>query len=72
MVAVPTVMAFTVPGGATVVATVVLLLLHVPPPVASLSTEDRPVHALSVPVIAAGCAFTVRLVIATQPVPGTV
>ena len=72
MVAVPTAPALTGPGGATVAATVVLLLLHVPKGVASLNCEDKPVHELMVPVIAAGCVFTVRLVIDTHPVTGTV
>jgi hypothetical protein len=46
-----------------IVPTVVLLLLHVPPGVASLRTVVRPWHTAALPVIGAiGITFTVVVV----------
>ena len=50
------------------VASEVLLLLHVPPAVALLSVTDAPVHNPAVPFIAVGIAFTVAVVVTEQPV----
>ena len=50
------------------VATPVLLLLHTPPLVASVSVVAKPTHTFVVPPIAAGFGLTVKLVIAIQPV----
>jgi hypothetical protein len=49
------------------VAAVVLLLLHVPGPVASLRLVIDPEHTLNVPVIVAGTGFTVTVVALVQP-----
>jgi len=50
------------------VASVVLLLLQVPPVVALLSVVVRPAHTLVVPLIAAGSGLTVNAVVMLQPV----
>ena len=50
------------------VAIAVLLLLHTPPEVASVSVVVRPTHTFVVPPIAAGFGLTVKLVTAKQPV----
>jgi len=50
-----------------IVAIVVLLLLQVPPTVASASVVVKPGHTVVVPVIAAGNAFTVNVVVALHP-----
>ena len=42
------------------VATLVLLLLHVPPPVADGSVVVAPSHTMPVPIIADGKALTVN------------
>lgn len=52
---------FTVPSA-------VLLLLQVPPVVASVSVVVDPAHTLLVPAIAAGVALTVTGVLIKQPV----
>jgi hypothetical protein len=53
---------------ADIVATAVLLLLHVAPVVALLSNEVDPRHNEVAPVITAGLAFTVTAAIELQPV----
>ncbi len=55
-----------------IVATVILLLLHVPPPVALLRVVVAPKQILIEPVINAGVAFTVIIALRTQPVTGAV
>ena len=50
------------------VAMVVVPLVHVPPPVASLKVVARPAQTLAVPVIDDGKGFTVTTFEATQPV----
>jgi hypothetical protein len=50
------------------VATVVTLLLHVPPGVASLKIVVRPEHMVVLPVIGRGTEFTVMVTVAVQPV----
>ena len=50
------------------VATAVLLLLHMPPGVTSLSVVEKPGQTLVVPVIDAGFGFTVTGETVLQPV----
>lgn len=52
-----------------IVATGVLPELQVPLPVASASVLVAPRHPIAVPVIAAGRAFTVTVVVCVQPPP---
>lgn len=58
-----------IPLAEPIVAWAVLLLLHVPPPVASVSVEVNPKQIAVVPLIAPGAVFTVSVVVATQPIP---
>ena len=51
-----------------IVAIAVLLLLHVPPTVASARVVVKPGQTVVVPVIAAGNAFTVIVAVALHPV----
>ncbi len=60
--AVPDVTPVTTPVVKPTVATPVLLLLHVPTPVASDKGVVLPTHKERVPVIGAGVAFTVIIV----------
>jgi hypothetical protein len=48
------------------VATLVLALLHVPVPVASLSVVVKPTHVDAIPVIAAGEVLTVTGIVVKQ------
>lgn len=57
----------TVPVTEPTVATATVLLLHTPPVVAELSVVADPAHTLVVPVIAAGIALTVTVVVVLQP-----
>lgn len=66
IVAVPADTPVTTPE-ASIEATTVLLLLHVPLPVTSLSVVVEPAHTLAVPVMADGTALTVTVVVAIQP-----
>jgi hypothetical protein len=66
---VPIESAFTNPDVEPIVATDVVVLDHVPPPVALLSVEVLPIHKLTPPVMDAGDAFTVIDFIIWQPVP---
>ena len=68
IVVVPTVPPFTIPVADPIVA-LVLLLVHVPPPVASLNVVVSPKHTLRSPSIAVGTGFTVTTAVALQPVP---
>ena len=68
MVAVPAVPPITVPVAPTV-AIPVELLLHVPPLVASSNAVVAPIHKLVVPVIVAGDALTVIILVTVQPEP---
>jgi hypothetical protein len=54
---------------ASIDATEVLLLLHEPPVVASLSSNAAPGHVVIFPAIADGCGVTVNTLIEAQPVP---
>jgi len=65
-VVVPFSMPVTMPVVDTV-PIVVLTLLHVPPPVASLSDVVSPTHTDSTPEMAAGWVSTVTMVVAAQP-----
>jgi hypothetical protein len=49
------------------VATPVLLLLHVPPVVASLNVVVEPIHSVAVPVIADTGAVILTMVVAVHP-----
>ena len=59
-------MPVTLPSASTVPAAV-LLLVHVPPPVLLLRSDDEPTQVLSVPVIAPGNEFTVTMTVEEQP-----
>ena len=58
----------TIPELVPTVASVTLLLNHVPPGVASVSVVVKPMHTLSVPDIAAGNGLTVTTVVEVHPV----
>jgi len=66
IVAVPGDTPNTFPDMSTV-ATLVLLLLQLPPPMASVKKVVAPLHKATVPVIGSGPMFTVTVVIAAQP-----
>lgn len=71
IVALPTVAPFTVTVLPVVPlrdATLLLLLLHVPPLVVVVSKVEPPTHTPIFPVIAFGLLFTVIVVRALQPV----
>jgi hypothetical protein len=51
-----------------IAATLAVLLLHVPPAIALVSDVVPPIHSELLPVIVAGDAFTVIVVVAMQPV----
>ncbi len=57
----------TIPVEEPIVAVPVLLLLHVPPAVASARVTVDPVFTVAVPVIAAGEAFTDKVSFLEQP-----
>lgn len=69
MVAVPVVAPVTTPDAEPTGAIAVLLLLHAPPVVASVSVIVAPTHTLLLPVIAAGEVLTVTVAVVAQPVP---
>lgn len=69
MVVVPPVSPLTKPLALLIVATVIVLLAHVPPVVALDSTVVLPVHRVAVPVIGDGKARTVTVFVAVQPMP---
>ena len=60
---------YTMPE-ATTVAAAVLLLLHVPPLVASLNAVVDPTHMVVAPPMGDGNGFTVTIVVAGQPEAG--
>jgi hypothetical protein len=68
MVVVPAATPVTTPEVALIVATVTLLLLHVPPVVASLSVSVEPAHTPATPDIAEGALFTVTTLVTLHPV----
>jgi hypothetical protein len=57
----------TTPEAEPTVATRLLLLLHVPPPGASVSDIVPPVHTVVAPIIADGNGLTVTTVVVKQP-----
>jgi hypothetical protein len=65
---VPAVIAYTVPDEEAMVAIAVLLLLHVPPAVASDRLVVVPAHIPEGPVIIEGSGLTVTVTMAMQPV----
>ena len=67
IIAVPFVTPETAPDEMSTVAIAVLLLLHVPPLVASLNVVVLPAQTVVMPVIGA-MGFTVTVVVAAQPV----
>jgi len=67
MVEVPDVTPLTTPVVEPMVATEVLVLLHVPPDVPSVNVVVLPAQTEVVPEIVAGTAFTVTTAIARQP-----
>ena len=58
----------TIPDDVPTVAIPVLLLLHVPPLVASLRVVVKPMQTVAVPLTDAGNGLTVTTTVATQPV----
>jgi hypothetical protein len=68
IVAVPPATPVTTPVPVPTIATAVLLLLHVPPPDASLSVVVKPGQTTVVPVIGETVAFTVTVVTFEHPV----
>jgi hypothetical protein len=69
MVAAPGDAPVTMPDVVPTVAVVLLLLLHMPPIVASLRVAVVPEHTVGEPVMATGTGFTVMGLVAMQPVP---
>ena len=67
MVAVPGPAPKTVPPPVPIVATPVLLLVHVPPPVASVNDVVAPWHIVNVPSIGVVDALTVTIAVAIHP-----
>lgn len=70
MMQLPPVTPLTIPVDASTVATPVLLLLHVPPLVASLSFTVLPAHT-DVPPVTGATGFTDTVVVIEHP-PGMV
>lgn len=68
IVTVPAEVPYTTPVADPIVAIAGALLLHVTPDVASLSVVFCPIHKDVAPVIGAGIAFTVTILVAMQPV----
>jgi hypothetical protein len=68
MVEVPDDTPYTIPELVPTVATLVVLLLHMPPPVVLLSVVLLPTHTVDEPVIAAGSGLTVTTSVAKHPV----
>ena len=65
MIELPTDTPVTKPVPLTV-ATPGLTLVHAPPAVASVSDVAERLHRVSVPVMGAGCTFTVTISVAAQ------
>jgi hypothetical protein len=68
MLGIPAATPVTTPVAGFTVAKEVLLLLHVPPPVASVSVSDEPAHTLVPPMMDTGEGFTDMVVVVWQPV----
>ena len=69
-VTVPVLMPVTMPVALSTVAPM-LVLLHVPPVLASVSVVVRPAHTVGVPPIVGGVGLMVTSVVIAQPVGGT-
>jgi hypothetical protein len=67
IVAVSAAIPLTTPVDASMDATALLLLIHVPPPTASANVVLLPVHTLAAPVITGGNAFTVTTAVTELP-----
>jgi hypothetical protein len=63
MVDVPELEPLTIPVDEPIVATVKLLLAHVPPKVALLRPDDEPTHTLNAPTIALGGLLTMSVIV---------
>ena len=70
MMAEPVLSPVTIPKREPIVATAVLSLVHVPPPVASCSVVVWPMQTKGIPVIAGGSGKMVTVVVTTHPEPG--
>ena len=57
----------TAPLTGSIVAVLVLLLVHVPPLTALLNTDGTPIQSLVLPVIAGNAETTITVVVAVQP-----
>ena len=66
MLDVPAATPFITPKPGPVVATVGLLLPHVPPPGALVRVVVSPMHAAGLPVMASGGVFTVTVAVVKQ------
>jgi len=60
----------TMPVEVPTVAMIGLLLLHVPPVVASVRAVELATHVVAVPAIAVGNGLTVTVFVTLQPAPG--
>lgn len=67
ILALPVAIPLTTPVEEPTVATDVVPLLHVPPPVALLRVVEPPTHSSAVPVFAPGAALTVTVATLRQP-----
>jgi hypothetical protein len=72
IVAIPVVAPVTMPVLLPAVATMGLLLLHVPPGVLFVKVTDEPEHRVAVPPMAAGGRFTVIVFVVMQPAAAVV
>ena len=63
MVSTPPAAPVTMPVVEPTVATPMLVLLHVPPVVASANVVEPPTHIVAVPDMAAGAPFTVTIAV---------
>ena len=68
MIAEPAATPVTTPVALPTVATVIALLLQVPPALVFASAVVRPVHTVAVPVMAGGGGATVTTTVRLQPV----
>ena len=66
IVLVPGVIPVTIPEE-PIMATAVLLLVHIPPPAVLPNIVVAPAHTCSVPLITEGAKFTIIVVVAVQP-----
>ena len=57
----------TIPEIEPILATAVLVLVHIPPPIASLRSISPPTQTLKVPVMVDGIGFTMKRVVVLQP-----